>query len=70
MPQKMVSERTGHHSFADRYAANADAGVMAPFNGYFSVLAANGDGFTRSGNGTGGLEGKPGDNILAGTYAA
>ena len=34
----MIGEYTGHHGFADRDGADADAGVVAAFGGDLAVI--------------------------------
>src|SRR4051794_14962941 len=31
VPKEMVGQHAGHHGFADRHRANADAGIVTPF---------------------------------------
>src|SRR6266849_6000971 len=39
MAQEMIGEHAGHHGFADRHRADADAGVVAAFGGDVGVGA-------------------------------
>src|ERR1700733_12646094 len=43
MPQESIRQHASNHRFADRYGANADARIMAPFGDDFRLLGGAGD---------------------------
>ena len=47
MAQEMIRQHAGHHGFADRHRADADAGIVAAFGQDVGVVAAAIDGLAR-----------------------
>src|SRR5690606_1951377 len=68
--EQVVGEDQGHHGFADRDGADADAGVVAALGGDLDLFQVVGDAAARLQDGGGGLHGEAHHHRLAGGDAA
>ncbi len=70
MPQGMVHQHEGQQRFGDGRGADAHAGVVAALGDDFGALAVDVDGLARADDGTGGLDGDQGLDVLPAADAA
>src|SRR6516225_338179 len=70
LTQVMVRDHAGHHRFADRHRANADAGIMSAGRGNVGLVSVTIDGAPRDKNRGCRLDRETGDHRLPGGNAA